>query len=595
MSPAPSNLLPGAHSDTELRFVGLGVSPGIARGPLLLGEDVFEKPDLQEIPADSVSGELLRFDEALALTREQIRGLQIQVEAEIGSKDAEIFDAHLLMLEDRTVLDEVRQRIRNRPQQAEGAFYGVMSRYIENLRKIDDDYLRERTLDFEDVARRVVRNLMGKTHGAAHDRPHILLVHELTPSAAASMDRSKVLGLITEAGSHTSHGAIIARSMGIPAVVGLHDITTRFHSGADCLVDGYQGIFILQPSEDTVAEYEVTRRQKSALARHLGEMRDAPAITRDGRSVILSANIEFQSEMPQVTAAGAEGVGLYRTEFFYLNRRDLPGELEQAENYSRVAAAAGPQGVIIRTLDIGGDKLHHHMHRGIEESNPFLGWRGIRVSLTEQDLFKTQLRAALRASQHGRVRLMFPMISGLEELREARRVLAECQQELSAEGIPFDPAVEVGCMIEIPSAAVIADALAREVDFFSIGTNDLIQYTIAVDRGNERVADLYQPCHPAILRLMKSVADASRAAGIWTGVCGEMAGDISLTPLLIGLGFEELSVASVQLPMVKYAIRKLEAAACDQALAEVLRLTDAERIYERIREVSLEYYPELFA
>lgn len=578
----------------ELILHGIGVSPGIARGAVVFGTDVFDEPERETISADEVERELAIFDTSLAVTKGQIEALQAQITEQAGTEHAAIFDAHILMLEDRVLLDEVRNRIRQTPEKAEGAFYGVMCRYIEGLRKIDDEYLRERSIDIEDVARRVVRNITGAGHGITHDQPHILVAHELTPSAAASMDRTKVLGLITEAGSYTSHAAILARSMGVPAVVGLHHAANRFHPGQDVLVDGYQGLVAIHPSEETIAEYEITRRHKSELARHLAAMRDASAVTQDGRPVILSANIEFEYEMKDVELSGAEGVGLYRTEFFYLNRRDLPSELEQAENYARVAEKAGAQGVILRTLDVGGDKLHH-LHVGTEENNPFLGWRGIRVSLTELELFKTQLRAILRASTRGRLRIIFPMVSGLQELRAALEVLQECRDELTAEDVPFDPHLEVGCMIEVPSAAIIADVLAREVDFFSIGTNDLIQYTIAVDRGNDRVAELYQPCHPAIIRLMRDVAATAKKASIWTGVCGEMAGDVWLTPLLVGLGFEELSVATIHLPHIKYAIRKLRADTCEKMVADLLSLGDAEKIYERVREMALEFYPELLA
>jgi phosphotransferase system enzyme I (PtsI) len=297
--------------------------------------------------------------------------------------------------------------------------------------------------------------------------------------------------------------------------------------------------------------------------------------------------------MAEVHAWRAEGIGLYRTEFFFINRTSLPTEDEQAENYARIASAAGAEGVIIRTLDVGGDKLHS-LHDSLSETNPFLGWRGIRVSLKRRKLFKSQLRAILRASGVGRVRVMFPMISCVEELREARSILAECQDELRKEGVVFDTNMEVGAMIEVPSAALTADTLAKEVDFFSIGTNDLIQYTLAVDRGNEMVADLYQPCHPAILKLLKSVSDAARRAGIWTGVCGEMASDIMLTPLMVGLGFAELSMSTPQLPMVKYAIRKLPSARCVALLDEALTLGEASKIRDRCREVALEYYSELF-
>ncbi len=582
-----------AHSGEEMVLVGIGVSPGIARGPVHLATDVFESPECEEIPAEAVEGELIRLQTGLETTRRQLETMRDRIASEIGTNDADIFDAHLLMLEDRSVLDEVVSRIRKNPQRAEGAFYGVMSRYVETLKKIGDEYLRERTIDIEDVARRVVRNLRGILPTQSPEEPHVLLCTDLTPSDTAMMDRRTVLGFATEGGSHTSHSTIMARSMGIPAVVGLPEITTRFHTGQDALLDGYGGLLIINPSEETLAAYAVTRRKKAALERHLREMVDLPAETVDGRRIVLAANIEFESEMPEVAAWGAEGIGLYRTEFFFLNRPALPTEEEQAENYARIAMAAGPEGVIIRTLDIGGDKLHS-LHDSLTEANPFLGWRGIRVSLKRRKLFKSQLRAILRASAVGRVRVMFPMISCVEELREARALLAECQDELAAEGVVFDRTMETGAMIEVPSAALTADTLAREVDFFSLGTNDLIQYTLAVDRGNEMVADLYQPCHPGILKLMKYVSDAARKAGIWTGVCGEMAGDIMLTPLMVGLGFTELSMSTPQLPMVKYAIRKLPSARCVALVEEVLLLGESSKIRDRCREVALEYYSELF-
>lgn len=575
-------------------LVGLGVSPGIARAPVRLSTDVFEKPEFEAVEPHEVEKEIARFREAVETTRRQLAELRERVANEIGTEDAGIFDAHLLMLEDRSMLEETQARIRRNPQKAEGAFYGVMTRYIDTLRNTGDEYLRERVVDIEDVARRVVRNLRGMHLEQAPSEPHILLAPELTPGDTAMMDRKSVMGFATEGGSHTSHSAIMARSLAIPAVVGLPGITSRFHTGQDALLDGYRGLLIINPSEETLKNYEVTVRQKAALERHLREMIDLPAVTTDGMEVVVSANIEFESEMNTVREWGAQGVGLYRTEFFYLNRRTLPTEEEQTGNYTRVAQAAGPAGVIIRTLDIGGDKLHL-LHEGLQESNPFLGWRGIRVSLSRRSIFKTQLRAILRASAEGKVRVMFPMISSLEELRDAREVLAECQRELRAEGVPFDERIETGAMIEVPSAALTADILAPEVDFFSIGTNDLIQYTIAVDRGNERVASLYQPCHPAILRLLHHVSNAAQTAGIWTGVCGEVAGDILLTPLLVGMGFTELSMATVQLPLVKYAIRKLSAAACRDLVAEVLMLGDAQQIHQRSREMAVEYYGELLA
>lgn len=590
---APMMFKKEAHSGEEIVLVGIGVSPGIARGPVHLSTDIFETPEVEDIAEDQVETEVLRLQHALETTQRQLETMRDRIASEIGTNDADIFDAHLLMLEDRSVLDEVFSRIRKKLQNAEGAFYAVMSRYVETLKRIGDEYLRERTVDIEDVARRVVRNLRGDGHDDSPAEPHVLLSTELTPSDTAMLDRATVLGFATEGGSHTSHSTIMARSMGIPAIVGLPEITSRFNTGQDALLDGYGGLLIINPSEETLAAYAVTRRKKAALDRHLREMVDLPAETVDGRRLVLAANIEFESEMAEVNAWGADGVGLYRTEFFFLNRPALPTEDEQAENYARVAMAAGPEGVIIRTLDVGGDKLHS-LHDSFTEANPFLGWRGIRVSLKRRKLFKSQLRAILRASAVGRVRVMFPMISCLEELRDARAVLHECQSELRTAGVVFDENMEIGAMIEVPSAALTADSLAREVDFFSIGTNDLIQYTLAVDRGNDMVADLYQPTHPAILKLLKTVSDAARRAGIWTGVCGEMAGDIMLTPLMVGLGFTELSMSTPQLPMVKYAIRKLPSARCEELVEEALQLGEAAKVRERCREVALEHYSELF-
>jgi len=583
-----------AGDGDEVVLVGIGVSPGIARGRVCLSTKVFDPPHKEPIPPNAVPEELQRFRHALTETKRQLAGLRDRVAAEAGTDDAFIFDAHLLMLEDHTIIEEVEGRIQRDPQRAEAAFYGVMSRYMEAMSRMDDAYLRERADDIDDVARRVVRVLRGDTDAACYDQPHILLARDITPSDTAVMDRAKVLGFATETGSHTSHSTIMARSMAIPAIVGLPDITKCCDTGQDALLDGYRGLLILNPTEETIAEYERVRRRKAALDRHLHGMIDLPAVTPDGQSVILSANIEFESEMPLLSEHGAQGVGLYRTEFFFLNRSALPTEEEQAGNYSRVAAAAGPQGVIIRTLDIGGDKLHH-LHDGLEESNPFLGWRGIRVSLARRSVFKTQLRAILRASAAGKVRVLFPMVSCLEEVREACAVLGECRDELIREGKSFDAKMETGVMIEVAGAALIADALAKEVDFFSIGTNDLIQYTLAVDRGNEMVASLYQPCHPGILSLMQNVTRAARRAGIWTGVCGEMAGDILLTPLMVGLGFEELSMAAVQLPKVKFAIRRLPAAWCRHLVEQSLACGDAAHISELCRTAGIEFFPELVA
>ena len=404
------------------------------------------------------------------------------------------------------------------------------------------------------------------------------------------MDRESVKGFATEWGSQTSHTAIMARSLGIPAVVGLHGITKTLHGWQDALIDGYNGLLIIDPSDQTVEEYKVLEEKKEAVFEELDELRDEEARTQDGDLIVLSANIEFASEVPLVKSTGAEGVGLFRTEFFFLNRPGGAPEEEQAKEYTEVVKGVSPGEVIFRTVDIGGDKVDARLE---PEPNPFLGWRGIRASLGQEEIFKRQLRAILRASAAGSVGVMFPLISSVSEVRRAKALLAECRAELEADGIPVAERIEIGVMIEVPSAALTADLIAPEVDFFSIGTNDLVQYTIAVDRINDHVADLFQPTHPAVLRLMKSVVDSGRKHGLWVGVCGEMASDLLMTPVLLGLGMEELSVGAALVPQVKAAVRKLSAAECREWMEKILTMEDPEAIHGECRKMAEKYYPEL--
>jgi phosphotransferase system enzyme I (PtsI) len=407
------------------------------------------------------------------------------------------------------------------------------------------------------------------------------------------MNRERVLGIATDLGSRTSHTAIIARSLNIPAVVGLHDITEKLETGQEVLIDGINGWLIVDPTPETLAHYSEIESRRIRVVAQLRELRETSSTTRDGRHIVLSANIELPEDVDAVAANGAEGIGLYRTEFLYLNRPALPTEDEQYETYRKVAQCVRPNPLIIRTFDLGGDKLAPGTVDISDELNPFLGWRAIRFCLHNVDIFKTQLRAILRASAVGNVKIMFPMISGLDELRSALAVLAKCKEELHESKIDIGEKTEVGAMIEIPSAAISADVLAHEVDFFSIGTNDLIQYALAVDRVNERIAHLYEPTHPAVLRLLKMIADAAHANNIWVGVCGEMAGDIALIPLLLGLGVDELSASATLVPRVKRAVQSLAIPECRQLVEETLKLRTPSEILARCLELADKRYGDL--
>jgi len=582
-------------ANQEIRFEGVGVSPGMACSKIHVVRDDLDDVARYRIAPSQVPDEIGRFETALIQTRMQILEMQQRIAESIGAKDAAIFDAHLLVVEDRTLIDEVLRKLETDLCNVEWVFQEVATRYAETLNKIDDPYLRERALDIQDVTKRVIRNLQGKAPKTflALTEQHILVAHNLTPSDTASINRANVLGVATDLGSRTSHAAILARSLNIPAVVGLHDITTKLETGQHVLVDGSDGLLIVDPAPETIAHYAEIESRRAKVTARLKELRTTKSTTRDGRHIVLSANIELPEDVEAVAANGAEGIGLYRTEFLYLNRPTLPTEHEQFETYRKVAERVRPDPLIIRTFDLGGDKLAPGTVDITDELNPFLGWRAIRLCLENIDLFKTQLRAVLRASAVGNIKIMFPMISGLEELRRAKAVLADCREELRRSGVPMAEKIDVGAMIEIPSAAICANVLAPEVDFFSIGTNDLIQYALAVDRVNEKLAHLYEPTHPAILRLLKMIADAAHGNNIWVGVCGEMAGDVALVPLLLGLGMDELSAGATLVPRVKRAVQSLTIPECRELVAETLKLDTASEILARCLELADKRYGDL--
>lgn len=579
----------------EITIQGTPGSPGISFGPVHVMARGFSAPDVYEIREEEVEREQARFQEALEATKAQLDQLRDHIENLSGEEDGKIFDAHLMVLEDKTLLKRVKKAICERRQNAEYAFYAVMQTFLEAMRRVNDSYLRERAADIDDVCQRVLRNFRQEAKQSGGERPdhrHILVAYDLSPSNTASIDRANVLGFATEQGSVNSHTAILARSLGIPAIVGLEDAVIDIKTLSDGILDGYNGNLILNPRAETVKKYQDLARQKKLALKDLDKLRKKKTTTSDGHRITLSANIEFTNELPLVEQSGAEGVGLFRTEFLLLGEGEMPDEAQQAKVYTEVAEAVKPHSVIVRTLDAGGDKIPAEpLSR--PEPNPFLGWRGIRVSLTRTALFKEQLRAVLRASAKSKVGIMFPMVSGLAEVRAAKELLKESMDELDRAGAAFDPEVEVGVMIEIPSAAMMANEIASEVDFFSIGTNDLIQYTVAVDRVNPYVSHLYKPTHPSVIRLMDITVRAAKDNGIWTGVCGEMAGQLTITPLLVGLGVDELSVSAHMVPSIKKAVRSLSQSDCAEMVREALKCRSSPDITELSTSMARRHYPEL--
>ena len=580
--------------ETILR--GIPVSAGVCKGKILVLDKTHHTIEQRTISDTEVASEISRFQHALVQTREQLQEVQRQLTQSLGPGQASIFDAHLLVLEDPSLIDEVVRVIEQKKVNAEHAFHTVTERYSAALSKVEDEYLRERATDMRDVSARVMGHLLGQADPVdlrQLTEPCIIISHDLTPSKTAQMNRKNVLGFATDIGSRTSHTAIMARSLRIPAVVGLKNASELLQNGDYALLDGFNGVLIINPTDQTLFEYGVLVRKQVSLEEKLRDALQQPAITLDNHRVFISANIEQAADAERVKTSGAEGVGLFRTEYLFINRESPPDEEEQYQAYRQAAETIKPDPLVIRTLDLGGDKQLSSLVIP-HEMNPFLGWRAIRYCLQHEEVFRAQLRAILRASVVGNVKIMYPMISGLDELTQANAFVAQYKIELRKEGIPFDEKIEVGAMIETPSAALITDALAKRVQFFSLGTNDLIQYTLAVDRLNEKIAHLYEPTHPAIVRLIKRTVDAARQQKVWVSVCGEMAGDTTLVPLLIGLGVDELSAAPPLLAQIKFLVRRLKLSDTQELAAFALESESATEILARSVALAQRAAPSLF-
>lgn len=578
----------------ERRLSGQPVSPGIAMGVLRVEARGCEAPVTRMILPTEMEAEWQRFELALSRTESELQSLKARVEKLSGATEAAIFDAHLLFLRDRTIMSKLRKEFPSRMQNIDAVYYAVVQNFMEVMRRVDDPYLRSRVVDIADVLQRVLKNMSPAeekpgTRTLCEHCPCVLAAYDLTPSDTADLDPNKVLGFVTETGSAVSHTAILARSLGLPAVVAVPRLVMDSRAGQQVILDGYNGELILNPTPETRDYYRALQQEKDKAYQALVDMRDLPSETRDGRHIRLAANVEFAHEYDAIRRSGAEGVGLFRTEFFLLGGDSIPDEEMQYEHYRALVESCAPHEVIFRTLDSGGDKLPFEV-LDEKEDNPFLGWRGIRVSLSRPEIFKEQLRAILRVSAHGKVGVMFPMVSGLTEVREVHELLEECRAELRARNLAFDENMRVGIMIEVPSAAMMSDVLARYVDFFSIGTNDLTQYTIAVDRVNYRVASMFRSTHPGVIRLMRQTINA----GIPTAVCGEMGADIKLLPLLVGLGATELSVGTHLLPLVRYAIRHLNYEECRAMAEEALQAEDSYTIRALSKALAKKSYPGLF-
>ena len=585
----------GRESKKTQFIKGIGVTAQIIIGKAYLLEQGKIEAPARVLPENQVPWEIERFRDAVEESKKQLRAAREKLLHEDAVGPTYILDAHLLLLEDKNVIDSTIETIKQSWINSEWALKINLDRLRKIFDSIDDDYLKSRKTDLDYIEQRILRNLTGRgTEALAQIKEKVIVVaHDLSPADTAQMAKDKVTAFVTDMGGKTSHTAIMARYLEIPAVVGSETGTHYINTGDTLIVDGITGVVVVNPSPEITQEYLDRHRTRQKIEQELFQYRDLPAETLDGYRVNLLANIELVEEIPSVRDHGAEGIGLYRTEFLYLNRKELPTEEEHFQAYKTVAEGTAPHPAVIRTLDIGGDKFISHLDLA-EEMNPAMGLRAIRFSLKEPDIFKIQLRAMLRASAYGKVKILLPMISGVSEIREVKRILNEVHLSLTAERIPHDPKIEIGIMMEVPSAATIADILAKEVNFFSIGTNDLIQYTLAIDRVNEYVNHLYEPLHPAILRLVRQMVKAAHDNGIRVTMCGEMAGEPHYVPILLGLELDDLSMNVLSIFRVKKILRSYTLRECKDLVEASLQLSTPEEIEELVRSSLRQKFPDEF-
>lgn len=532
---------------------GIAASKGYAIGKIFIKEDI--NIEVVEKSIDNIEKEKERFKNALISTKEQLDRIKDKAQKEVGVEKAAVFDSHIMLLDDPEFAGAVEMNVESNKVNSEKALEEVIDMYSSIFAAMEDEYMRERGADIKDVGKRIMLNLMGKSSNSIDDldKDTIIVAQDLTPSDTAQLDKEKVIAFLTNIGGRTSHSAIMARTLEIPAIVGMKDITESVKNGDVVIVDGIEGVVIINPDKDTINKYEESKKAFLKEKEELKKLINVETITKSGKRVEVCGNIGKPQDVHQVLENGGEGVGLFRTEFLYMDRDNMPSEDEQFESYKYAVEKMEGRPVVIRTLDIGGDKKLPYLEMP-EEMNPFLGYRAIRLCLDRKELFKVQLRALLRASAFGNLKIMFPMISSLSEFKAAKELLKECMNELKAEGKEFNENLETGIMVEIPAAAICADELAKHVDFFSIGTNDLIQYTLAADRMNEKISYLYDPMHPAVLKLIKMTIDAAHKEGKWCGMCGEMAGDENAIETLVEYGLDEYSMSASSILTAKKII-----------------------------------------